>query len=129
VYEVGLGRRFRAQHVMPGMEGPEGRPHEHDYRIDVVATRAELDDRGMVCDLDVLERALAEVVARVDGRDLDEIRPPAAEAVTVEVLARWAHGALGALIAGAGVEHVSVRVWESPTAFGGYAAPPPSASS
>jgi 6-pyruvoyltetrahydropterin/6-carboxytetrahydropterin synthase len=127
VYEVGLARSFRAAHVMPGMEGPEGVLHEHDYRVDVVAARAELDDRGMVCDLDVLERALAEVVGRVEGRNLDEIKPPDAEAVTVEVLARWTHGAVGRLIAGAGVQRLSVRVWETPTAFGGYAAPPPNA--
>ena len=31
------------------------------------------------------------MAARIEGKDLEEIRPPQAEAVTVEVLARWAH--------------------------------------
>ena len=48
----------------------------------------------MVCDLDVLEAALADVTAVVRDADLEVIRPPEAEAVTVEVFARWVHGAV-----------------------------------
>ena len=41
--------------------------------------------------------------------------------MTVEVLARWAHGELASKL---GVDaDLSVRAWESPVAFGGYAAP------
>src|ERR1700735_3355502 len=66
--EVGLSRSVRAFHIMPGMPGPEGQLHDHDYRIEIVVDREQLDDRGMVCDLDVLEAALAELTSRVDGR-------------------------------------------------------------
>ena len=86
-YEVGSSVTVRALHQMP-MEGPEGELHPHDYRIDVVVGRRELDERGMVCDLDALRAALQQIVARIDGKDLEEIRPAEAEAVTVEVLAR-----------------------------------------
>ena len=120
MYEVGLSRSFRARHVMPGMPGPEGEPHEHDYRLEVVVGRPALDDRGMVVDLDALEAALGDVVARVEGRDLEEIVSPGADAATVEVLARWAHDALAARVVDAGAVELSVRAWESPTAFGGY---------
>ena len=44
---------------MPGVEGPEGELHEHDYRLEVVVEREKLDDRGMVCDLDVLDAVAA----------------------------------------------------------------------
>src|SRR5438128_2600235 len=63
---------------MPGMAGPEGQLHDHDYRIEIVVDRERLDDRGMVCDLDVLEAALAELTGRVEGRNLEEIRPAGA---------------------------------------------------
>jgi 6-pyruvoyltetrahydropterin/6-carboxytetrahydropterin synthase len=105
---------------MPGMPAPEGVPHRHDYRVEVVVGRELLDDRAMVCDLDVLEAALAGVLARVDGKDLEAIRPDGVEAVTVEVFARWVHGALAEPVRLAGGETLSVRVWESPVAFGGY---------
>jgi 6-pyruvoyl-tetrahydropterin synthase len=91
--------------------------------VEVVVEREALDGRGMVCDLDVLEAALRDAVAELDGKDLDSIRPPEAEAVTVEILARWFHARLGDAIRIAGGEQLAVRVWESPTAFGGYRAP------
>src|ERR1700739_1987239 len=87
--EVGLSRNVRAFHVMPGLPGPEGQLHDHDYRIEIVVDRAQLDDRGMVCDLDVLEAALTELTSRVEGRNLEEIRPGRAAAGTVVVFARW----------------------------------------
>jgi 6-pyruvoyltetrahydropterin/6-carboxytetrahydropterin synthase len=122
VFETGTAVGVRATHVMPGAEGPEGEPHEHDYRIEVVVGRVDLDDRGMVIDLDVLEAALRDVAGQVDGQDLEGIRPPAAEAVTVEVFARWAHEQLEPAVRQAGADELGVRVWESADAFGGYRA-------
>src|SRR5215472_3567574 len=92
--EVGLSRSVRAFHIMPGLPGPEGQLHDHDYRIDIVVDREQLDGRGMVCDLDVLEAALTKLTSQVEGRNLEEIRPAEAEAVTVEVFARWVHDSL-----------------------------------
>ena len=94
----------------------------HDYRIDVVVERDGLDDRGVVCDLDVLRAGLDEVVGRLEGRDLDEIRPADADGVTVELLARWLHGSLADVVRQAGGDMLSIRVWEAPDAFGGYRA-------
>jgi 6-pyruvoyltetrahydropterin/6-carboxytetrahydropterin synthase len=73
----------------------------------------------------VLRAAMQAMAARIRDRDLEAIRPPEAEAVTVEVLARWAHGELGAAVARSGAETLSVRVWETPADFGGYAGPLP----
>jgi 6-pyruvoyltetrahydropterin/6-carboxytetrahydropterin synthase len=123
MYEVGTSIEVRALHVMPGVEGPEGELHAHDYRLEVMVGRADLGDRGMVCDLDVLDAALAEVADRLRDADLEMIRPPDAEAVTVEVFARWLHGTLAAPVKQGGGEDLAVRVWESPVAFGGYRAP------
>lgn len=123
MYEVGASELVTAWHEMPGMEGPEGELHSHDYRIDVVVTREELDDQGMVCDLDVLRAALAGATARVRGRNLEVIQPQGADAVTVEIFARWIHDQLGAALTGSdGGGTLQVRVWETPDAFGGYAA-------
>ena len=120
MFQVGTAIEFPAQHIMPGVEGPEGELHEHDYRLDVVVEREKLDDRGMVCDLDVLEAALHGIDAIVRGKNLEVIRPVDAEAVTVEVFARWAHDFLADAIRNTGAETLSVRVWESAVSFGGY---------
>ena len=124
MYQVGTAVEFPAQHVMPGMEGPEGTLHSHDYRLEVVVTRDGLDDRGMVCDLDVLDAVLGRIDATVRDQNLDVIRPAEAEAVTVEVFARWAHGVIAEELRDSGVDDVSVRIYESADAFGGYAGRP-----
>jgi 6-pyruvoyltetrahydropterin/6-carboxytetrahydropterin synthase len=122
-FEIGASRPLRALHRIPWLPPPEGDLHEHDYRVEVVVERAALDERGMVCDLDLVEVALAGAVGSLEGKDLDLIRPPEAEAVTVEILARWFHATLADAIDRAGGEALAVRVWESATAFGGYRAP------
>jgi 6-pyruvoyltetrahydropterin/6-carboxytetrahydropterin synthase len=122
-YQVGTAQEVRAFHVMPGMEGPEGQLHAHDYRIELLVERPTLSEEGMVCDLDLLESALTGVVEKVRDQDLETIRPAGAEAVTVEIFARWAHEAMSTAVRSAGGEILTVRVWESPVAFGGYRAP------
>jgi 6-pyruvoyl-tetrahydropterin synthase len=122
VYEVGTATGVVAFHVMPGMPGPEGELHSHDYRLEAVVTREELDERGMVCDLDLLDAALGAAADRVRDANLEVIRPADAEAVTVEVFARWLHSALVDAVRAGGGEVLTVRVWESPEAYGGYSA-------
>src|SRR5258708_10747239 len=118
--EVGLSRSVRAFHIRPGLAGPEGQLHDHDYRIEIVVDREQLDDRGMVCDLDVLEAALTELTSRVEGRNLEEIRPAGAEAVTVEGFARWVHDSPSPALAAAGGAALAGRAGETPIAFRRY---------
>lgn len=120
-FEVGTAKSVHAFHIMPGMPGPEGTLHSHDYRIEVVVRRAQLAD-GMVCDLDLLDAALDKVIQTVADQDLEKIRPDGVDAVTVEVFALWIHGELAEPVRSAGGEHLTVRVWESEVAYGGYAA-------
>ncbi len=124
MFEVGTATTVRAFHVMPDVQGPEGERHSHDYRLEAVVRRARLDERGMVCDLDVLDRVLGDVAGRLADQDLDDVMGSDGEPVTVEVFSRWLHEQLSGAVASEGGEELSVRVWESPVAFGGYAAPP-----
>ena len=121
MYETGTAVEVRAFHIMPGMPPPEGERHSHDYKLDVVVRRDDLDERGMVVDLDVLNQALQDTAARLDGADLDRLIPDE-EAVTVEVFARWVHGELTVALGRLPGTTLAVRVWEDPVAFGGYTA-------
>ena len=123
MYQVGVATDVRAFHIMPDVEGPEGVLHAHDYKLEVLVERGELDERAMVCDIDLLERALAEAAGVVREQNLEVIQPPDTAAVTVEVFARWLYGAVVDAARAGGGEMLTVRVWESPVAFGGYGAP------
>ena len=120
MFEVGASASFRAFHRMPDQPPPESELHPHDYRVEVAAERERLDERGMVCDLDLVTGSLAEVTDAVRDRDLSEVC--AKDVVTVEVLAAWIHARLAGPLGGDGAESLSVRVWESADAFGGIRA-------
>jgi len=120
MFEVGASTSFRAFHSMPGRPHPEDQRHPHDYRVEVVAERERLDERGMVCDLDVLTRSLADVANDARGHDLSEVC--GTEVVTVEAFAGWIHDRLAEPLGRDGAEVVAVRVWESEDAFGGVRA-------
>jgi 6-pyruvoyltetrahydropterin/6-carboxytetrahydropterin synthase len=122
MYQVGFSKEVKAFHIMPGMAGPEGELHSHDYRLEVLVERDELDDKGMVCDIDLLEEALSNAADVVRDKNLEVIQPPDADAVTVEVFAKWLHGAVVDAVRSGGGDMLTVRVWESPVAFGGYGA-------
>ena len=111
-FEVGTSAALRALHRLPWLEGPEGELHAHEYRVEVVVERSSLDERGMVCDLDVLDAALGEAVAALEGRDLETIRPPEAEAVTVEGFSRWAHGTMAPAPVTTGGKTLNERGWK-----------------
>lgn len=117
MFEVGASTSFRALHRMPDHPPPENERHPHDYRVEVVAERERLDERGMVCDLDVLTASLDAVVDRLRERDVAEVC--ATDVVTVEVLAAWIVAELTEPVRGDGAEVLAVRVWESEDAFGG----------
>ena len=121
MYQTGTEREVRAFHVMPDMPPPEGERHSHDYRLTLVVSREELDDKGMVVDLDVLVGALENLTGRLRDGDLDEIigKEIGSDAVTVEAFAHWVHGKIGAAIDSAG-STLAVRVYENATEFGGY---------
>jgi 6-pyruvoyltetrahydropterin/6-carboxytetrahydropterin synthase len=120
MFEVGAVTTFRAFHRMPEEPPPENDRHPHDYRVEVVAERERLDERGMVVNLDVLTGALADVAERVRQQDLSEVC--GIEAVTVEVLSAWIHEQLATILRDDGAEAVAVRAWESEDAFGGIRA-------
>ena len=122
MYETGTEREVRAFHVMPDMPPPEGERHSHDYRLALVVSREQLDEKGMVVDLDVLVGALEDLTKRLDNADLDEIvgTEIGADAVTVEAFAHWVHGKIGAAIGPLPGAALSVRVYENATEFGGY---------
>jgi len=117
MFEVGATARFVAFHRMPSQPPPEDERHPHGYRVEVVAERHDLDARGMVCDLDIVMSALADITTRIGDRDLEDV--VSAKEVTVEVLAGWIHTQLAPKLKSDGAESLAVRVWESEDAFGG----------
>ena len=91
--------RFRARHQYRRVNLSEARdreafgavadPHEHEYSL-TVTVGGELDRHGFVVDLARLDQAVQEVIAPLDGGDLNRL--VFADGVvqpSTEALARW----------------------------------------
>jgi 6-pyruvoyltetrahydropterin/6-carboxytetrahydropterin synthase len=84
MFELSAESDFSASHLLEGYDGPCGRLHGHNYRVQVTVEAEDLDDLGMAFDLRVLKRALRETLAQLDHGHLNEHPafagiPPSAE--------------------------------------------------
>lgn len=89
MYELSKQFRFDAAHTLQRSVDaePSRRIHGHSYRAEIVI-RGEPDSRsGMVMDLGLLDRAMAETRASLDHHFLDEV--PDLGPATMENLAAW----------------------------------------
>jgi 6-pyruvoyl-tetrahydropterin synthase len=109
--------------------GPAQRLHGATYVVDVELKRAELDEDGVVVDIGRASRALSDVLAALNYRNLDEDPELAGQNTTTELLARVIFERLarriraGDLGAGArGLSGMRVALHESHVAWASYEA-------
>ena len=107
--------------------GPARNLHGATYVVDATFRRPDLDADGIVVDIGRATTALAEIVARLSYRNLDDDPDLAGVNTTTEVLARLIADRLadrvhdGSLGAGAaGIATIGVTLHESHIASAGY---------
>ncbi len=108
--------RFAAAHRLPRYDGPCSRVHGHNYRF-LVGVEGEVSPgTGMIADFgDVKAAVQAQVLARVDHRDLNEFL----ENPTAENIARFIWEALEEKLPGL----CEVRLYEIPDSCVTYRGP------
>jgi len=121
-FEVGVEAHFTANHHLVGDFGPASLPHAHAYRVVVSVSGGDLGDDGTLFDITRLQQALADVIADIDGADLNDLSglKLVAPNPTAEVMARFFFDRIAPTLAGQGLGRLEARVWESPEAYAGY---------
>ena len=121
-YSIGLLRDFVAQHHLIGGDwGSENNPHSHHYRLEVVLEGEALDRHGYLADISVVEPQLDDVVARYRDKMLNDLpelagKNPSLERFAAIIVDRLA-GQLASAAAGGVVRVLTVKLWESDTAY------------
>ncbi|MCP5149906.1 MAG: 6-carboxytetrahydropterin synthase [Ectothiorhodospiraceae bacterium] len=133
MYSVSVRNRFMIAHSFRGaIFGPAQRLHGATYVVDLEVRRAVLDDDGLVVDIGLASTLLAEVLAPLEYRNLDDEPAFAGQNTTTEFLARHIFdrvvertmaGALGP--GGRGLDVIRVTLHESDVAWAGYEGPLP----
>ncbi len=118
-FEVGVEATFNASHHLVGDFGPASRPHAHDYRVQISVRGDGLRDDGTLFDISRLQQGLAEIIADIDGTNLNDL---ATSNPTAEVMARFFFDRVAPTVAGQGLARLEARLWESPEAFASYSA-------
>jgi 6-pyruvoyltetrahydropterin/6-carboxytetrahydropterin synthase len=111
-YELAVRVRFEAAHHLTSYRGRPEPSHGHSWQVEAVLGAAILDAEGMGFDFVVARRALGELAARLDHRDINTVPPFDATSPTTERLARWFYDELTGRLAGAAL--LAVTVWEGP---------------
>ena len=89
VYEISKDFVFSAAHQIRMHGGKCERLHGHNWRIRVHARAASLNRIGMVIDFADLQRIVAELCARFDHQNINEVAPFTEVNTTAENLARF----------------------------------------
>jgi 6-pyruvoyltetrahydropterin/6-carboxytetrahydropterin synthase len=115
VYEVAKDFVFSAAHQIRLHPGKCERLHGHNWRVRVHARSSDLNRLGMVVDFADLQRIVADLCARFDHRNVNEVAPFDEVNTTAENLARFFYDEANRRLEGeAGRVRVSkVEVWEN----------------
>ena len=124
MYTVAVGKDFVARHALIGGDwGDENRPHSHHYRLEARLQGALLDEHGYLVDIVRIEAVLDELVRHYRDQLLNDLPEFAAENPSVERFARILCDRFAQGIAASNVETVTVRLWETATAWAEYRRP------
>ena len=123
VFEISKDYVFSAAHQIRFHGGKCERLHGHNWRIRVFVRAGELNRIGMVIDFTDLQRLVAEIGARFDHQNVNEIPPFDQLNTTAELIAKFFHDEMVARLAateGGRVTVARVDVWENEGSLASY---------
>jgi 6-pyruvoyltetrahydropterin/6-carboxytetrahydropterin synthase len=123
VFEVSKDFVFSAAHQIRLHGGKCERLHGHNWRVRVHAQASELNRIGMVVDFADLQKLVADIGARFDHQNVNEVPPFDELNTTAELIARFFYTEANAGLAasqGGRVRVSKVEVWENDGSLATY---------
>ncbi len=114
MYQISVEEHFDAAHALRGYRGKCEALHGHRFRVVVKIEATALDDIGLAYDFTELKAHLADVIARFDHTNLNDVPPFDKINPSSENIASTIYKELELRLSGAKVALVAVEVWESP---------------
>jgi 6-pyruvoyltetrahydropterin/6-carboxytetrahydropterin synthase len=113
-----VNARFEAAHHLTSYKGSPEPVHGHSWRVEATLTASELGTEGMAWDFVEVQKALLDLTARLDHRDINTVPPFDEVSPTTERIAVWFFDGLAARLPGAPLAEVTV--WEGPDCSATY---------
>jgi 6-pyruvoyltetrahydropterin/6-carboxytetrahydropterin synthase len=113
MYYVSAVQHFSAAHSLRGYQGKCENLHGHNYKVEVELKGLELTKNGMVVDFTDLRAALEKILARMDHKHLNEIKPFDRINPTAENIAKLVYEEMLLKFSAKKIKGSQVVVWES----------------
>jgi 6-pyruvoyltetrahydropterin/6-carboxytetrahydropterin synthase len=117
-FTLTIRQRFEAAHYLYAYRGKPEPIHGHTWTVELVLEADRLDKEGMGFDFVAARTALADLVARFDHRNINEIPPFDTLTPTTEHLAMWFFDTMVKRLESACV--TAVTIWEGPDCSATY---------
>ena len=109
MYSIKVEANFSAAHNLRGYKGKCEELHGHNWKVELVVEKAELDKTGMVLDFKYLKNKLYVVLEKLDHKYLNNLAYFKKVNPTSENIAKYIYDGLKPKI----LNLKSVTVWES----------------
>jgi 6-pyruvoyltetrahydropterin/6-carboxytetrahydropterin synthase len=116
MFEVKVISDFSSAHHLNGYQGKCESLHGHNWKVEVVVVGSKTDKIGMLMDFTEMKKALKEVLAALDHKNLNDISPFDKINPTSENIAKYIYEALKFKLVGI----KCVSVWESENSVATY---------
>jgi len=118
IYKEGF---FSAAHRLRHYDGKCENLHGHNWKVHVFLKAERLDESGMVIDFGVLKVKLDKILARLDHKELNQLKPFQKVNPTAENIARWIFQEMSKKIKDERIQVSKVMVWETESSCAIYA--------
>ena len=98
MYEVTVKTGFSAAHQLRYYDGKYENLHGHNWTVIVTVETMELDKIGLGVDFVVLKKNVADILSRLDYKNINEVPPFDLKNPSAENISRWLFGELAALM-------------------------------
>ncbi len=121
MYKLGVRRKFSARHYLIGGDwGDENIEHSHNYQLELVLEKKELDHHGFLVDIVEVEHHLDEVTATFQDQLLNTHVAFSGINPSIERLATVIHDIFTKRLVSFQLEALTINIWEDDIAWTSY---------
>lgn len=113
MFEIYKEGSFSAAHRLRHYSGKCENLHGHNWKVQVFLKAERLDDLGMVMDFGILKAEMDEILARLDHKELNKLKPFQGINPTAENIARWIFQEMSEKVKDERIQVSKVMVWET----------------
>jgi len=120
MYELKVVTHFAAAHQLAMVGSKCENMHGHNWKIEVYVTGEKTDRAGILVDFGVIKKHVADIMAMLDHKYLNELEYFESSQPSSENIAFWVARELGRKFDGSSVKVSRVSAWESEDACATY---------